>query len=222
MPRRKPLHPDHPVERLCTLGAEALSIRELLAVILGEAAPTLAVEGMLNAAHGSLRTLAQETASGIAKQRGLSVLRAATIVAAFELGKRRATEDVPTRQPLRSPRDVVALFAPQMEDLPVEELRIALLDSQHKVSAVRMISRGILNSALVHPREVFAPAVAERASAIVVVHNHPSGDPTPSPDDRAITSQLVAAGRLLDVPVGDHIILGKAGRYFSFAEGGVL
>jgi len=84
-----------------------------------------------------------------------------------------------------------------------------------------LVSRGILNSSLVHPREVFREAIAERAASIVLVHNHPSGDPTPSPDDRAITSQLVAAGRLLDIPINDHLVIGR-GRYISFAEAGLL
>jgi DNA repair protein RadC len=123
--------------------------------------------------------------------------------------------------PVRSPRDVVALFAPRLEDLPVEEFHVAVLDAQHRLERDIAITRGILNSSLVHPREVFREAIAERAAAVILVHNHPSGDPTPSPDDRIVTEQLVAAGRLLDIPVNDHVIIGR-GRYVSFAEAGLL
>ena len=123
--------------------------------------------------------------------------------------------------PVRSPRDVVELFAPRMENLPVEEFHVAVLDAQHCLERDITVTRGILNASLVHPREVFREAIAERAAAVVLVHNHPSGDPAPSDDDRAVTEQLVAAGRLLDIPVYDHVIIGR-GRYTSFAEAGLL
>jgi DNA repair protein RadC len=141
--------------------------------------------------------------------------------AALELGRRLSGEAREEGAPVRSPRDVVALFAPRLEDLPVEEFHVAVLDSQHRLERDVTVTRGILNSSLVHPREVFREAIAERAAAVILVHNHPSGDPTPSAEDRAVTEQLVAAGRLLDIPVHDHIIVGR-GRYVSFAEAGLL
>jgi len=112
-------------------------------------------------------------------------------------------------------------YVGRLQDLPVEEFHVAVLDAQHRLERDILVTRGILNSSLVHPREVFREAIAERAAAIVLVHNHPSGDPTPSPDDRAVTEQLVAAGRLLDIPVHDHVIVGR-GRFVSFAEAGLL
>jgi DNA repair protein RadC len=112
-------------------------------------------------------------------------------------------------------------YGPRLEDLPVEEFHVAVLDAQHRLDRDILVTRGILNSSLVHPREVFREAIAERAAAIVLVHNHPSGDPTPSADDRAITAQLVSAGRLLDIPVADHVVVGR-GRYLSFSEAGML
>lgn len=130
---------------------------------------------------------------------------------------RRARRGVP----LRGPRDVAAVFAPRLQDAPVEEFHVAILDAQHRLERDVLITRGLLNSSLVHPREVFREAIAERAAAVILVHNHPSGDPTPSAEDRAVTEQLVAAGRLLDIPVHDHIIVGR-GRYVSFAEAGLL
>jgi len=122
---------------------------------------------------------------------------------------------------IRTPRDIVEVFGSRMEDLPVEEFHVAVLDAQHRLERDVMVTRGILNSSLVHPREVFREAIAERAAAVILVHNHPSGDPAPSPEDRGITEQLVAAGRLLDIPVHDHVIIGH-GRYLSFAESGLL
>lgn len=123
--------------------------------------------------------------------------------------------------PVRSPRDVYHLMAPYAAREVGESFWILALDSQHRVTAPTVITRGILNASLVHPREVFQAAILAGAAAIVLCHNHPSGDPTPSQDDRAVTDQLVAAGRLLDIPVHDHVIVGS-GRYTSFAEAGLL
>jgi DNA repair protein RadC len=112
-------------------------------------------------------------------------------------------------------------YATRLRDLAVEEFHVLALGSQSQVKGDLLITRGILNSSLVHPREVFRAAIAEAAAGIIVVHNHPSGDPTPSSDDRAVTRQLVDAGRLLDLPVYDHVIVG-GDRYVSFAEAGLL
>ncbi len=118
---------------------------------------------------------------------------------------------------MRSPYDIVDRFAPVMQDLPVEEFHVIVLDTQHCLQQDITLTRGVLNSAPVHAREVFKAAIIEGGAAIVLLHNHPSGDPTPSPDDRTLTEQLVAAGRLVDIPVYDHIIIGR-GRYTSFLE----
>ena len=125
--------------------------------------------------------------------------------------------------PVRSPRDVFALMQPYAEREVAESFWILPLDSQHRLAggAPTVITRGILNSSLVHPREVFLAAIAASAAAVILCHNHPSGDPTPSADDRAVTEQLAAAGRLLDIPVHDHVIVGR-GCYTSFAEAGLL
>jgi DNA repair protein RadC len=132
-----------------------------------------------------------------------------------------AAEERQEGAPVRWPRDVYEIFGQRLEDLPVEEFHVAVLDSQHRLERDITVTRGLLNSSLVHPREVFREAIAERAAAIILVHNHPSGDPTPSPDDRLVTEQLVQAGKVLDIPVQDHVIIGR-GRYISFAEAGLL
>jgi DNA repair protein RadC len=216
---------ERPRERLSDLGAQALSSAELLAILLGSGgAGRTAVQlgqAVLAGAGGSLRRIAMQPVAVLTDVRGVGSARAATIHAALELGRRMAAEAREDGAPVRSPRDVVVLFAPRLEDLPVEEFHVAVLDSQHRLERDIMVTRGILNSSLVHPREVFREAIAERAAAIILVHNHPSGDPTPSADDRVVTEQLVAAGRLLDIPVHDHIVIGR-GRYTSFAEAGLL
>jgi DNA repair protein RadC len=218
-------HTERPRERLRTLGAQALSSSELLAILIGTGTSgrsALAVaHDALARTDGSLRRLSAQPVAALTVVPGLGNVRAVVIHAALELGRRLAAESRDEGAPLRSPRDVWAAFAPRLEDLPVEEFHVAVLDAQHRLERDITITRGILNSSLVHPREVFREAIAERAAAIILIHNHPSGDPTPSADDRAITTQLVAAGRLLDIPVADHLIIGR-GRYLSFAEAGLL
>ena len=216
---------ERPRERLKDLGAHALSTGELLAILIGSgtkqrSALALAQE-VLGSCGGSLRRLSSQPVAALTAVHGLGTARAVAIHAALELGRRQASEALDEGAPLRSPRDVWVAFAPRLEDLPVEEFHVAVLDAQHRLDRDITITRGILNSSLVHPREVFREAIAERAAAIILVHNHPSGDPPPSADDRAITSQLVAAGRLLDIPVADHVVIGR-GRFLSFAEAGLL
>lgn len=125
--------------------------------------------------------------------------------------------------PITSPRDVFERMTPYAERETAEVFWLLCLNAQHRLigNAPEAITRGILNSSLVHPREVFVCAIVARAAAVVLCHNHPSGDPSPSPDDRSVTEQLVAAGKLLDIPVMDHVIIGR-GRYTSFAEVGLL
>ena len=216
---------DRPRERLVDLGARALSSAELLAILLGSGGAGRTAlqlgQDVLNCAAGSLRRIAMKPVATLTAVSGVGPARAVSIHAALELGRRMAAEAREDGAPVRSPRDVVEVFGPRLEDLPVEEFHVAVLDSQHRLERDITVTRGILNSSLVHPREVFREAIAERAAAVILVHNHPSGDPTPSADDRQVTEQLVAAGRLLDIPVHDHIIIGR-GRYTSFAEAGLL
>jgi DNA repair protein RadC len=216
---------ERPRERLRALGATSLSTAELLAILVGSGAVGQSAldvaRGVLSGCDGSLRRLSQRPVAALTATVGVGLTRAVVIHAALELGRRLAAESREEGAPLRGPRDVYAVYAPRLEDLPVEEFHVAVLDSQHRLERDVTVTRGILNSSLVHPREVFREAIAEKAAAIVLVHNHPSGDPTPSADDRAVTAQLVAAGRLLDIPVHDHLIVGR-GRYLSFAEAGLL
>lgn len=216
---------ERPRERLVSLGASALSSAELLALLIGAGGTggsALHIGQLLFAgAGGSLRRMAMQPVAALTATSGVGIARAVTVHAALELGRRLASETRDDGAPVRSPRDVARVFAPRLEDLPVEEFHVAILDAQHRLERDVTITRGLLTSSLVHPREVFREAIAERAAAVILVHNHPSGDPTPSPDDIKVTEQLVAAGKLLDIPVHDHVIIGR-GRYTSFAESGLL
>ncbi len=216
---------ERPRERLRSLGARSLGAAELLAVIIGSgtrgrSSLTIAHE-VLADVGGSLRILANRPVATIGGISGVGPARAMAIVAALELGRRTAAEPHGERVAVHSPQDVVAAFGPHLEALSVEEFHVAILDAQHHLERDVLVTRGILDSSLVHPREVFREAIAERAASIILVHNHPSGDPTPSTEDRMVTSQLVAAGTLLGIPVRDHVVIGR-GRYVSFAEAGWL
>jgi len=221
------LEQDRPRERFWAVGPGALTGHELLAIVLGtgirgQDALAIAAE-VLARADGSLRRLATRPCAELARIPGVGRAKAARLAAAIELGRRVGIEQEPPPERIKGPADVQRYYALRLRDLAVEEFHVLALGSQSQVLADLLITRGILNSSLVHPREVFRAAIAEAAAGIIVVHNHPSGDPTPSADDRSVTRQLVDAGRLLDVPVYDHVIIGGGGeRYVSFAEAGLL
>ena len=219
------LQTDRPRERLWALGAAALTTAELLAILLGtggEGASVLDVAGrLLDVADGSLRRLARRPGAELLRAHGIGPSKAARLLAAFEIGVRLAREERPPVVRIREPEDVARLFEGRLRDLQVEEFHLLALDSQSQVLREVLVTRGLLNSSLVHPREVFRAAIAEAAAGIIVVHNHPSGDPTPSAEDRSVTQQLAAAGRLLDVPLYDHVII-AGDRFVSFATAGLL
>ena len=216
---------DRPRERLFRLGPGALTSSELLAILLSTGShgrSALDVAAVLLSGNGQgLGGLARRPVADLARTPGIGAAKASRIAAALELGRRLQEEGRGDRPRIKTPADVYRWFAPRLADLSAEEFHVLALDTQSGVLRDLLITRGILNSSLVHPREVFRAAIAEAAAGIIVVHNHPSGDPTPSANDRAVTRQLVDAGRVLDVPVYDHVVIG-AGRYVSFAESGML
>ena len=216
---------ERPRERLWSLGAPALTTAELLALLLGTGGEGRSVldvaAGLLENNDGSLRRLAQRPRAELLRTAGIGPTKAARLLAAIELGSRVAREERPPVQRIREPEDVVRLFQPRLRDLQVEEFHLLALDSQSQVLREVLVTRGLLNSSLVHPREVFRAAIAEAAAGIIVVHNHPSGDPTPSAEDRAVTRQLAEAGRLLDLPLYDHLII-AGDRFVSLAALGLL
>ena len=217
--------PDRPRERLWRLGAAALTAAELLAVLLGTGdgrRDALEVATLLlKPANGAVRRLAARPPGELLLTPGVGRAKGARLLAAFELAARVSREERPAVPRISEPADVVKLVGGRLRDLAVEEFHLLALDTRSRVLRDVLITRGLLDSSLVHPREVFRAAISEAAAGIILVHNHPSGDPTPSAEDRAVTRQLVAAGQLLDLPVYDHVIV-AGDRFVSFATAGLL
>src|SRR5574342_528273 len=201
---------DRPRERLASLGAQALSNAELIAILLrvgvtGENAVQVG-QRLLNK-FGGLSGLHRAPFHELLDEHGLGEAKAAQIKAAIELGRRLTLESPETRPTINSPADAAALVQYEMSALEQEHLRVLLLDTRNHVLDIVEVYRGSVNSSQVRVGEVFKAAVRRGAPAIIVVHNHPSGDPTPSPDDVAVTRGFVQAGKLLDVDVLDHLVI---------------
>jgi DNA repair protein RadC len=215
---------DRPRERLYHKGAEALADAELLAIQLGTGVPGLSAmdvaRGML-ALHGSLSGVSALGVAELAAIAGVGRVRAVRLAAAFEITRRLRSRNGTSRVALSSPDQVFARYGPLMEDLKKEVFRIALLDAQNGLLRDVLISEGTLSASLVHPREVFKPAILESAASIILVHNHPSGDPTPSREDLRLTGQLVECSKLLDLRIHDHVIIGRE-RFVSLAQRGAV
>lgn len=216
---------ERPRERMRARGADALATRELLAILVGSGtgggSALDVAAALLRSADGSLRRLAATSTRELERVPGVGPAVAARVAAGLELGRREACEEPASRLRIHGPRDVYDRCAPLLRGAAQEEFRILLLNTQHGVTREIVVTRGILDASVVHPREVFRAAITESAAAVILVHNHPSGDPTPSPEDRAVTAQLAAAGRTLGIPVLDHVIVGD-GRFVSFVEAGLL
>ncbi|HUG53546.1 MAG TPA: DNA repair protein RadC [Vicinamibacteria bacterium] len=213
---------DRPRERLVRHGAGALSNRELLAVVLGTGtrhASVLDVAGAL--LDAGLRGLAGRSVGELESERGLGRAQAARVAATLELGARLASEGRPTAPCFRTASDSARYLLPRYGARPVETFGILVLDVRHRLKREAVISVGCLTSSLVHPREVFQEAVVARAAALVLFHNHPSGDPEPSAEDVALTRRLASAGTLMGIEVLDHLVLG-AGRFVSLKERGLV
>ncbi len=213
---------DRPREKLVRHGAPALGDNELVALVLGSGCRhtgALALANELLATRGGLHGLLRSTCDDLARIAGVGRAKAAQIVAALELGRRTLTHAPSARIQLRTPHEAAVYLMPAFGSRPVEQFGIVLLDTKHRVLRTVVVAIGTLNSTVVQPRDVFREAALGAAAAIVVFHNHPSGDPSPSPDDVELTGRLVAAGTLMGIDVVDHIILGDA-RYWSFKEMG--
>ena len=214
---------DRPRERLAALGPQALTNAELIAILLrvgvkGENAVT--VGQRLLKKFGGLSGLHRAPFAELKKQHGLGEAKAAQIKAAIELGRRLTLESPEERPTINSPADAAALVAYEMSALEQEHLRVILLDRRNRVLETVEIYKGSVNSSQVRVGEVFKEAIRKNASALIVIHNHPSGDPTPSPDDVAVTRAIVQAGKMLDVDVLDHMVIGQ-GKWVSLKERGL-
>jgi DNA repair protein RadC len=213
---------ERPRERLAHLGAGALSSRELLAALLGTGARGASALDVAGELLGSgLHGLAARSLRELEQVRGLGRAKAARVLAALELGARLASDGGGAAPSLQSPGDAARYLLPRYSSRPVETFGLLALDARHRLRREAVVSVGCLTASLVHPREVFQEAVVSRAAALVLFHNHPSGDPEPSAEDLALTRRLAAAGSLMGIEVLDHLVLG-AGRYVSLKDRGVL
>ncbi|MDD4932042.1 MAG: DNA repair protein RadC [Methylacidiphilaceae bacterium] len=211
---------------MATNGPNGLKDSELLAILLGSGRSGLSAVGLgeeLITRFGGLQALGRASAAELAQCKGVGQTKAARLVAAFALGVRLAQEDLLGRR-IASPKDAVEFLGPRMRLLPVEILLAVLLDAKGRVLAVEEITRGTLNESLYHPREAFRAAIARNAHSVLFAHNHPSGDPTPSAEDVAISRAMKQAGEILGIEVVDHLILGgpRKGKllYHSLRERG--
>jgi DNA repair protein RadC len=215
---------DRPREKLLRNGPIALGDNELIALVLGSGLrgmDSLHVANELLRARGGLHGLVRSTAADVAHIRGIGTAKAAQLLAALELGRRTLTSAPGARLQLRTARDAAAYLMPAYGSRPVEQFGIVLLDTKHRVMKTTIVASGTLNATIVEPRDVFREALVAGAAAIVAFHNHPSGDPTPSPEDEELTRRLRAAGMLMGIDLVDHLILGDV-RYSSFRETGRL
>lgn len=215
---------ERPREKFQQRGAEALSDAELLAVLIntgraGTTAIDIARDVLVR--YGNLRELSRRPLKELTAVAGIGLSRAVAILAAFELGRRNLALGDGGDDCIGGPEDVASRYIPRMRDLPTERFMALLLNNSGRIIREQLISEGTVNASLVHPREVFKAAVTELATAIILLHNHPSGVKEASREDRAITRQLVDAGKLMDIPVRDHIIV-CGNSYVSFAENGWL
>lgn len=216
---------ERPRERLIRYGPRSLSTAELLAIVLRTGTrqrSALALAEQLVADHNGLQGVATATVEELARLSGVGPVKAVQIAACVELGRRlEAQRGSDERQCIRSPEDAARILMPEMRDAAKETFRSLLLDTRNRVIRQTVVSIGTLDSSVVHPREVFRDAIAASAASILVAHNHPSGDPTPSPEDRKVTDRLAQAGQLLGIELVDHLVIGD-GRWVSLKQVGLM
>ncbi|MCP9439570.1 MAG: DNA repair protein RadC [Nitrospira sp.] len=215
---------ERPRERLLSKGPDALSDAQLLAILLRTGRrDSSAVQVAMELLHhvGGLGGLVKSGVEELCSIEGVGPAKAAQLKAALELGRRSLATPLSTGMRVSSSADLFRHFYPILRDRKQELFKVVLLDAKNAIIKETTISEGSLTLSIVHPREVFASAIRESAAGVIFLHNHPSGDPTPSQEDRRLTDRLVAAGRLLGISVLDHVIIGD-GRYVSFADEGWL
>jgi DNA repair protein RadC len=215
---------DRPREKLQRLGASALGDNELVAIVLGHGQPRASALDLANAvlvAVDGVDGLSRARPDDLTRIAGIGPARAAQVLAAVELGRRTLTRVGRERVQLKTPRGTAELLLPQYGSRPVEQFGVVLLDTKHRVLRTTVVSVGTLDASIVHPREIFREATAAGAAALVLFHNHPSGDPEPSAEDVLLTRRLIAAGVLMGIDVIDHVILAGV-RFCSLKEKGLI
>ncbi len=215
---------DRPREKLLRLGAAGLGDNELVAIVVGSGSRhgnALTLANIILETSGGLHGMTRMGADDLRRITGMGSAKAAQVLAAVELGRRTLLQRAPARAQFLSPKDVASYLVPQFGSKPVEQFGVVMLDTKHRLLRTAIVSVGTLDSSPAHPREIFREATAALAAAIVLFHNHPSGDPTPSHDDVLLTRRLVQAGDVMGIDVLDHVIVADQ-RYFSFREAGRL
>jgi DNA repair protein RadC len=215
---------DRPREKLGRLGPTALGDEELLAAVIGSGSAGASAVGLAHALiadFGGLHGLLRATRDDLLRMKGLGEARTAQVLAALEVGRRVLASRPAERQQITSPRDAAHFLMPEYSARPVEQFGLLMLDTRHRVLRTSVLTVGTLDCASVQPREVFRQALLASAAAVVMFHNHPSGDPQPSAEDVDLTRRIVAAGELMGIRVIDHVVLGE-GRYCSLKESGYL
>ena len=215
---------ERPRERLKKVGVDNLSIQELLALIIERGKKdqnVLSIAQNLLANFGSLAKIKEASIEEVQEVKGIGLATACKLKAAFKLGEKALTKYKRYGQKIESPEDVYHLLKQDLADKKKEYFKILSLTSRNELISIDDISIGTLNSNLVHPREIFQPAIQNTAASIILVHNHPSGDPQPSDDDLLITKRLTQAGKILGIEVTDHIIVTQDD-FLSFKEKGLL
>ena len=214
---------ERPRERLLEYGVGALSTAELLAIILRTGTKdenVILLSQRILARFGNLAGMVQASAAEMSREHGLGPAKVAQLKAALELGRRMLVESPDERAQIRSPADAANLVMTEMGLLEQEQLRVMLLDTKNRVLATKTVYKGSLNTSLIRVGELFREAIRANCASLIVLHNHPSGDPTPSPEDVAVTRQIVDAGKLLDVDVLDHLVIGRQ-RFVNLKERGL-
>lgn len=215
---------ERPRERLERFGAEYLSNAELLAILLRTGAKELSALDLAEVLLAEFRTLAELSATSVTELcaiKGIGSSKAVQLLAAFELGRRLYSTKTATQIGIKSPKDVADLVMANLRFLKHERFQALHLNTKNKVLSIETISVGTLDSSLVHPRELFKTAIKNSSAALILVHNHPSGDPYPSKEDLALTRRLKEGGELLGIQVLDHIIIGD-NKYISLREEGLF
>lgn len=216
---------DRPREKMAANGAAVLTDAELIAILLrtGTAEKSaIDIASELTADGGLYKRLAGITRlNELTNIKGLGQAKAATVLAALEIGRRIASAKPIEKIHLSCPQDVADFLMPRLRYAAKEQFVVILLNSKNKVIGTEVVSEGSLSSSIVHPREVYAPAILHHAAAIMVAHNHPSGDPKPSFEDEEVTRMLSRSGKVLGIPMIDHVIIGD-GNYYSFLENEAL
>ena len=205
-----------PVARICSVGASAASLLELLGAILGN--PDTALNVLTQ--YATLTDLAKAATPEIEQVKGVGPAGAARIKAALELGRRLITDALDERPQIRAPSDAANLLMPEMALLEQEHMRVMILDTRNRVITTVTVYVGSLNTSVIRVGELFREAIRLNAAGVIIAHNHPSGDPSPSPEDVSVTRHIIQAGQMLDIEVLDHVVIGRQ-RFVSLKERGL-